>query len=192
MAAADFEGVLQETVGRDEDPRLPLDRLDQEGDGVVGDRLLERLHVTVRDHPEAAVVRAEVVFVLRLGRHPDDGRGAAVEIVLADDDLRPRARHLLDHVAPLAGGLDGGLDRLGAAVHQERHLHPGEPAEFLAERPEQLVVERARREGDLVRLVLERLHDARVPVPLVERGVGRQHVHVPLPLGIVDPDPLGA
>ncbi len=113
-----------------------------------------------------------------------------MEIVRAGDDLRLVLCDTLDRVGPLAGRLDGGLDRLGAAVHQEGHLHAGQPAERLAERTEHLVVKGTRREGHAIGLILERLDDLRVPMALIERGVGGQHVHVAVAVRVVDPDPF--
>ena len=39
-------------------------------------------------------------------------------------------RHALHVVGPLAGGLERGLDRLGARVHREDHLVAGQLAEL--------------------------------------------------------------
>ena len=50
-----------------------------------------------------------------IGGEADDGDGAAVEVVGADDDLGLVLRHAPHLVAPFANGLDRGLDGLGAA-----------------------------------------------------------------------------
>ena len=78
---------------------------------------------------EAGGERAEAVAVLLVGGEADDGDGAAVEVVGADDDLGLAVGNAFDLVAPLARGFDGGLDRLGAGVHGQRHLEAGEVVE---------------------------------------------------------------
>ena len=83
---------------------------------------------------EARRERTEAVAILLVGREADDGDGAAVEIVGADDDLGLAVRDALDLVAPLARRLDRGLDRLGAGVHRQRHVEAGEFVQFLAQK----------------------------------------------------------
>src|SRR6516164_8458964 len=51
-------------------------------------------------------------------------------------------RHPLDPVPPLARDLDRGLDRLGAGVHRQYHVHVGQLGQLGAERPELVLVER--------------------------------------------------
>ena len=55
--------------------------------------------------------------------------------------------HALDLEGPLAGGLDGGLDRLGAGVHREELVEAGELAELLVEGAELVVAEGAGGQG---------------------------------------------
>jgi len=102
-----------------------LDRLDQEGDGVGRDGLFQRVGVIVRDHDEAGGQRAELLFVLRFAGEADQGGGAPGEVAFADDDLGLVVGHALHLVAPLAGGLDGRLDRFRAGVHRQGHFVAG-------------------------------------------------------------------
>ena len=61
-------------------------------------------------------------------------------------------RDALDLVAPLAGGLDRGLDRLGAGVHRQHAVLAAQRGEVARERPELVVGERAARERHAVEL----------------------------------------
>jgi len=114
-----------------------------------------------------------------------------VEVVLGDDDLGLVLLDLLDLVAPLAGGLERGLHRLGAAVHRQGDFGAGQLAQLLGEGAELVVVEGARGDADAVSLILERPDELGVPVAMVDRRVGAQHVHVLLALGVLDPHALG-
>ena len=59
-AVAELAGAAQVAVGRDDHAGLALDRLDQEGDGVVVERGLEGVQVAEGDALEAGGVGAEV------------------------------------------------------------------------------------------------------------------------------------
>ena len=65
------------------------------------------------------------------------------KLLAADDDFGLIGGDAFDLVAPLAGGLEGGLDGLGAGVHGERHLEAGEVVEFFVEERELIVAEGA-------------------------------------------------
>src|SRR6185436_16484816 len=107
---------------------LTLDRLEQEPHGVVGHGRLERVRVAERDRPESGRERTEALAVLRLRAEPHDRRGAAMEVVTADDDLGPAVGDALLLVSPLPDQLDRGLDRLGARVHGQGPIVAGELA----------------------------------------------------------------
>ena len=66
-----------------------------------------------------------------------------MEVVAAADDLGLSLRHALFRIRPFAGGLDGGLDAFRAGVHGQDGLHLAQTSQFLAERPELVVVERS-------------------------------------------------
>ena len=130
-------------VGRNQDAGLRLDRLDEHGAGVWPDGAPRRRDVTKRNDPEARREWPEATAILGRAGEADDGRRAAVEVVLEDDDLRLVGRNALDLVAPAPSRLDGGFDCLGARVHREHHLHAAELGELLAEERELVVAEGA-------------------------------------------------
>jgi hypothetical protein len=179
-------------VRRHHDPGLALDRLDQDGRdvGVHGGR--HRIGVAVGQEFEAGCERPEARAVVGLGGEADDGRGAAVEVALEDQDLGLAVGHALDRVGPLAGGLDRGLDRLGPAVHGQHARKPGELRDLLAERSELVVAERPRGEADPARLPHHGRDQAGVAVALVDRRVGGEEVEVALALDVPHPGALGA
>src|ERR1700722_18458204 len=90
---------LREIVGRgNDDTGFPLDRFDEEGDGVRRDRLLQRFCVAEGDDPEARRERPKMFTCRRVGAEADDTEGASVEVVGADYDLGLPIRHTLDLV----------------------------------------------------------------------------------------------
>ncbi len=159
FSSADGGCFGEEAVGWDEDAGFALDGLDEEGRGVGRDGGAEGGGIAEGDDFEAGEEGTEAFAILLVGREADDGDGAAVEVVGADDDLGLIGGDAFDLVAPLAGDLEGGLDGLGAGVHGERHLEAGEVVEFLVEERELVVAEGARGEGDLVGLLEHGGHD---------------------------------
>ena len=87
VLVAEASEASQKAGRRHDDAGLALDRLDQNGDGVLGDGALESGEIAERHGAEAGRKRAEAVAVAGLGREADDGGGAAVEIALGNDDL---------------------------------------------------------------------------------------------------------
>ncbi len=152
----------------------------------------ERVDVAERHGHEARREGTEAVAVERLAGEAGDGGGAAVEIVLADDDLGLVARDALEGVAPAAHGLDGALDGLGAGVHGQHHLHAAQARELFAEGRQLVVAKRARSQRHARRLVEQRLHNARMAVALVEGRVGAQAIQIAAPVDGVDPHARGA
>ena len=134
----------------------------------------------------------EAVAILFVGRKADDGDGAAMKIVGADDDLGFVLRNALDLVAPLARGLERGFDGLGAGVHGQRHVEAGQIVEFLVEQRELLVAEGARGERDFPRLLVQSLQNLGMTVSLVHRGIRRQAIEVAFALDVIHPHAFGA
>jgi hypothetical protein len=91
---------------------------------------------------------------------------------------QPIGRDALDLVAPLAGRLDGGLDRLGAGVHRQDGLHGAQLGQRLAEGAETVMIDGAAGQGDPLQLRAGGLEESRVPVAEVHRRVGHHHVEV--------------
>ena len=150
----------------------------------------DRASVAVRQDAEAAREGAEALAVLLVGRKADDGRRAAVEVLVEDQDLALAVGDALDGLSPLAGHLERRLDRFGAAVHRQEAPVAGELADLLAEGPELVVAESARGQGEALRLALEDRDQARVTVPLVDRRIGREAVEVAIALDVPDPGAL--
>ena len=163
---------------RHDDAGLALDRLDQHGRGLRRDRALDGGEIAERHRAEARRERPEAVAVVGLGRERDDGGGAAVEVAVGDDDLGAVAGDAFDAVAPAAGRLDRGLHRLGAGVHRQRGVEPGELANFFQEGAEPIAVIGARRHREALGLRLERGQDAWMRMPVAGRRVGAHHVDV--------------
>ena len=161
-------------------PRLALDRLEQDRDGVVVDarpRAPRRRRTARSTKPGRE--RAEAVARGRVVGEADDGGGAAVEVAAARRrSSRGRRATPLTLVAPLAGHLERGLDGLGARVHGQDHVHAAERGELLGERAEQVVVERAAGQREAVELRLGGGDEARVAVAEVQRAVAGEHVEV--------------
>ena len=95
-----------------------------------------------------------------------------------DDDLGAVAGDALDAIAPAARGLDRGLDRLGAGVHRQRGVEPGQLAQLGEERAEPVVEIGARRHREAPRLRREGVENARMSVAVACRRVGAHHVDI--------------
>ena len=92
----------------------------------------------------------------------------------------------LDLVRPLAGNLDGRLDRLGTSVHGQNHVVAEHLADLFGPAGEDIVVESARAEGQTASLVGQGLDELRVAVTLVDSAVGGEEVKVVLAFGVPD------
>src|SRR6266404_5971278 len=180
------------TRWRDDDAGFPLDRLDEEGDRVWRDRLLQRLGVAEGDDPKARRERPEMITCRRVGAEADDAEGAAVKIVGADDDLGLPVRHPLHLVAPFAHRLDRALHRFGTAVHRQHLVGAGQLRELFVEGGELVVVEGAGSQCQLARLLHHGGEDFRMAVTLIDRRIGGEAVEVTLALRIPHPDALAA
>src|ERR1700688_1696604 len=180
---------LREIVGRwNDDARLPLDRLDEEGDGVWRDRLLQRLGVAKGDDPEARRERSKMFTCSRVGAEADDTEGASVEVVGADYDLGLPIRHTLDLVTPLSRGFDRALHRLGTAVHRQDLVRAGKLRDLLIEGGQLVVVKGAGGQRQLTRLFHHSGQDLRMAVSLVHCRIGREAVEITIALRIPHPD----
>ena len=115
-----------------------------------------------------------------------------MEVVLGAEDQSLALLDALDLVRPLPGNLDGRLDCLGASVHRQHHIIPKHLLHLLGPLGKDIVVERARAEGQSARLLGERLDELRVAMPLVDGAVGGEEVEVVTVLRIPDADTLGA
>ena len=91
-----------------------------------------------------------------------------MEIVLRAQNNRLSLLHALLHVRPLPRELERGFDCLGAGVHRQNHVVAKHLRHDFCESPEYGVVERARGEGEFLRLVDEGLHNSRMAMTLEE------------------------
>src|SRR5262249_59035255 len=107
-SVADAARAPEAARRRSDEAGLALDRLDQHRRRSWRDRALDRGETAERNRAEAGRERSEAVAIVGLGRSRDDGRGAAVEIAVGDDDFGAVAGDALDAAAPAARGLDGG------------------------------------------------------------------------------------
>ena len=190
IAPADVGRFAQKSFRRNRDAGLALNRLDQKRAGVGRDRVAQRRRIAERNDLEARRERPEAVAILLVGGEADDGDGAAVKIVGADDDLGLAIRNAFDLVAPLARGLHRGLDRLGARVHGQRHLVAGQLMQLLVEQRQLIVAKGARSQRDLVRLVEHGFHDFGMAVSLVDRRIRRQAIQIAPAFHVVHPHAL--
>src|SRR5205085_12265387 len=95
---------LKERVGNHLDAAFTLDRLDHNGAGAVGDRIIQLREVPASHMLESGGQRLERLLVFGLRGGGDRGESAAVERARERDDLM--AVRPLELLAPLAGDLD--------------------------------------------------------------------------------------
>jgi hypothetical protein len=177
-------------VGRDDDSGLPLDRLDEEGDGVLADGRAQRLRVTVGHPDEPGSEGAKAGPRQRVVREADDRGRPAMEVAGAHDDLGATRCDALALVAPLARELDRRLDRLGARVHRQNAIAAAELGQLGAEGPELVVVEGAARQRQPLELLRGSADEPRMAMTEVHRRVGRERVVVAAVLDVAHPDAL--
>ena len=133
--AADARALREIARRRHDDAAFALDRLDQERRGVAADRARERVGVAERNRAGSRGANGP-----KPSRYcgSDEKPTIVIErpwkLLRAHDDLGAVGGNALDLVAPLARGLERGLDRLGAAVRGQRAVEPGQLREPLEER----------------------------------------------------------
>lgn len=174
---------------RDEHARFALNGLHQyagDGAGIVGQGGAHRVCIAVGDALETGGVGAEVALRVRVGAEGDDGGGAAVEVLAADDDPGLIVRNALHLVAPLAAEFDGGFYGFRAGVHGQYFVEFEVVGQVLFVFPELVVVESAAGEGELAALLHHHVDDARVAVALVYGRVGTQEVEILFALHVPD------
>ena len=84
-----------------------------------------------------------------------------------------------------------GLDRLGPRIHREDLFEARHLRQLLEKGPEPIVVEGPAGQGDPGGLLEKRIHDPRVTMPLVDGGIARKHVQIPVALRGLDPTTPG-
>src|ERR1019366_523313 len=101
-------------LGRNDDSGLALNGLRQKSACVGSDGFAEGARIAEGNDFESRSERAKAIAILLVGGEADDGDGASVEIIGADNNLGLVLRNALDLVTPLASRLDRGFDGLGA------------------------------------------------------------------------------
>ena len=192
MRGAEFADPREIARWWNDDAGLALDRLDEEGDGVRRDRLLQRPGVAEGDDFEARRERSEMVTGDRIGAETDDPERASMKIVGADDDLGLPIRHTLHLVAPFAHRLDRALHRFGAAVHRQHLVGAGQLRDLFVEGGELVVVEGAGSQRQSARLLHHGGEDFWMAVTLVDSRIGGEAIEITVALGIPHPNALAA
>ncbi len=187
VVVADLAELGEVAGGRDDDAGFALDRLYENGDGVAGDGGADGFGVTEGDLAEAGGKGAEAALVLGFGGEADDGDGAAVEVIGADEDLTLAGGDAAHGLAPFAGGFEGGFDGFDAGVHGQGHVEAGEFVQVAVEEGELVVAEGAGGEGDALGLGDHGGEDAGVAVALVDGGVGGEEIEVAVAFDVGDP-----
>ena len=116
----------------------------------------------------------------RIVGETDDRRRAAVKIPRGDDDLRLVGGDRQLVIAIAARRLDGGLDRLGAGVHDQAGVEPGKIREILVECAEIVGMKGARDDIEPFELALHRADETRMQMAEARRRIGAHHVDVAL------------
>ena len=132
------------------------------------------------------------VACVRVRREADDGDGAAVEVVGADDDLGFTLGHAAHLIAPLAHRLDCRFDGFGARIHRQDLVRAGKGSEFLIVKRELVVAERSRRNCEPARLLGQRRQDLRMAMALIDGGIRGEAIEITVAVYVPDPDALAA
>ena len=186
IGGAEFAQALEIALGWDHDAGLALDGLHEHSASVGGDGGLHGLQAAVFDDGESWGEGAEAAGAVGIRAETHDGGGATVEIAFGHDDFSLGVFDALFVVAPLAHGLEGGLNGFGAAVHEQGLLKTCQFAKFLQQHRKLVVAEGAAGERQFLHLINHGLGDARMVVPLVHRRIGRQEIHVLLAVHILE------
>jgi hypothetical protein len=87
-------------------------------------------------------------------------------------------------IGPSSRGLDRGLDRLRARVHDEYLFFAAKFREFLGEQRELLRVKCSRGQRKLIKLSMSDLGDSIITVSEIQRAVGAEEIKVPMSINI--------
>src|SRR5579871_2947385 len=87
VRATNLGNLAEIPLGRNDDARLALDRLNQKGACLGCNCTPQRVGVTEWYFAEARSKGSESIAVLFFGRESNDGYGAAVKVVIGNHDL---------------------------------------------------------------------------------------------------------
>ncbi len=178
VASADLAHLTQPAVGRQHDAGFALDRLHEEGGGVVVDGGFEGGGVSKRYGHESGCVGAETGSGDRVGGEADDGGRAAVEVAGADDDVCLSPSDAFGLVAPFPCDLDGRLDRFGAGVHREHRTLAAEAGEGFGVGGESVAAEGTTGQGERLELAAGGGDQTGMLMPEVQRRVAGEKVEI--------------
>src|SRR5215471_7403150 len=136
-------GFTQETVAGNANTRFALDGLEQKPAGVGGDGPAQGRDVAKGNRSEARGEWTKSLLKLPFCRKTDDADGPAVEIVLANNNLRLVFGNPLYLITPAARRFDGGFHRFGTGVHRQSHVIAGKIVQFFVEQGELCIAEGA-------------------------------------------------
>jgi hypothetical protein len=159
------------------DPALAQDRFQKDRCRLGRDGALESGDVVGREEDRFAHERQERRPIALVSRQGERAHRAPVKTAFERDHPAPAGRRETRE-------LDGGFDRLGAAVAEEDARHPGEVREALGEKALRRVEEEVRDVEELIRLLTERLHEARMAVAERVHGDAGEKVPVDLPVRV--------
>ena len=121
----------REIAGRwDNHASLALDRLDQEGDRVGGNRGFERRSVAKGNSLEAGGEGAKTCPCLIVRREADNGQSTAMKVFRTDNDFGSPIGYTLDFIAPFPNGLERALNGFRTRIHRQDHVGIGQVADF--------------------------------------------------------------
>ena len=143
-------------IGWDDDAGFALDRLQQHGAGRLVDHCGKRPDVAKVEVAEARSKRAEVGAIVGLGGEANDRGRAPMEVAARHRNRRSVRRDPLAAVAPATGRVN------------ERSQKWAEGGRVIG----------ARRDRELLRLLDERPHQARMRVPVADGRIGRHEIKV--------------
>jgi hypothetical protein len=181
--AADLPAFLQVSGRRYYNSLLSLDRLNHKSHHVrIGlDRLFQSCSTSVVDESEVKTLeRPEITVTIGVIGTSAGSDSPAPEVTLSEENGGLVSRDSLNGITPPPGELDGTLPCLHAGVHEERLLVAEDLVHFELSRPQEVVVDSPRGEGEFLGLVEEGLEDAGVQVALVDCRVGGEEVDVAL------------
>ena len=193
VRVAQVVAFLEIALVRDIDAGFTLDGLDDHGANLVTllvQHFAQRLGVVIGNVDETGREGSVLGIAVRVVGHGDDGDGPAMEIAVRHDDEGLVLGDALHFVTPAAGQLEGCLDGFGTGVHRQELVIAEVLGGHLLVGTQAVVVEGTGGQAQLLGLVAEGLHDLGVAVPLVDGGIGRQEIIVPLAVHVPDIDAL--
>ena len=154
---------------RHNDSRLSLDRLQQEANHRrIGQSLPQRIRLVVRDLHEARRKWSKVAIRAGISAHRDHRDGTPMEIVRTHHDLSLLRSYTLAHIAPAPTQLEGGLHTLRSSIHRQQLVITKITAGVFHILTQQIRMESPRGEGQAISLLLQRLNDLGMAMPLVQ------------------------